>query len=95
MGFLQTSEGTGAKSLPAPPERDEWNYMPTIPPWVMPIAFAAGNGLGEGAVNGIGLTDLGDLLLYREVTEKDRYRFPQLHGIRDVWIVFSLGEIEK
>ena len=92
MGFLQISEGIDAKSIPAPPKRDEWNHVLTVRPWVMPIAFAAGNGIGEGSVNGIGFTDQGDLLLYREITNEDRERFPQLYGIRDVWIVFKLGE---
>ena len=95
MGFLRTSESIDPKTIPDPPRRDEWNHVFLVPPWVMPIAFAAGTGLGEGAVNGVGLTDLGDLLLYREITGQDRYQFPHLYGIHDVWIVFKLGEGEK
>ena len=95
MGFLQTSNDIDPKSIPDPPKRNEWNNVLLVPPWVMPIAFAAGTGLGDGAVNGVGFNDLGDLLLYREITAQDRDRFPQLCNIHDVWIVFNLREGER
>ena len=92
MAFLQTSKGIDPRSIPDPPPRDEWSHCVAVPSWVMPMTCAVGYGVGDEAVNGIGFTALGDLLLYRVITEQDRDQFAQLHGIREVWIVFKLGE---
>ena len=72
-----------------------WSASPyQVHDWVMPLAFAIANGDShEEAVNGICFSPLGDLLLYRKITDSDRIKRPTLVGISEVWIVFELGDI--
>jgi len=55
------------------------------------MAIAVVNGVDhEAAINGINLTLGGDLLLYRKVTPEDWAQYPELLGIRDVWMEFAV-----
>ena len=88
---MRGGEAQAQFRVPAPPTIGIFSIArPSVDPWVMPLAFSIGNGLGPiESVNGIGFDLEGDLLLYRKITSDDWDRFPQLMGISEVWITFA------
>ena len=78
--------------VPQPP-KDGMCYSGAVqvPTWIIPMTLAIMNGTGpDAAVNGIGLDDAGDLLLYRKVNKGDWDRLPELIGISEIWIAIEL-----
>ena len=71
----------------------EIELAPIVPGWVMPTTYRIANGLEhDRAVNGIGFTATGDILLYRWITPTDWEKFPDLIGIKEVWIELEIAE---
>ena len=90
---MQQTQAIVSDLIPsAPPPPDAITIIAwTHPQWIMPIAYAVGTGQGShDAINGIGIDDYGDLVLYRKIQPQDCERHPQLIGVDEVWITIQL-----
>ena len=76
--------------VPAKPQGN-WISTLNIPAWVRPLSNSISHGGGAPeAINGIGFSQTGDLLLYRKLSREDYDRFPLLEGVAEVWIDYEM-----
>lgn len=61
-----------------------------VPAWVVQISLEILNGTGgPDAVNHIGMDVMGDIVLYRKVTDEDRHNAPLLKNIEEIWVSYD------
>ena len=83
------------RAVPAPQPKIKGTVKsPSLPYWLLPIAFKISNGHEDGgAENALGFSEDGNLLLYRRLSRSsDWEHFPPLIGVEEVWIELFLPD---
>ena len=63
-----------------------------VPACVIQVSMDILNGVGgEVAVNNIGLDVMGDMVLYRRLTDEDRHNFPLLKNVEEIWVSYEIN----